>query len=152
MFFEWHLGGGSEWQGRVCLVGRSSVHRGVCLGCGTAQNVPWVVFELVRTRLGRRGQARSVGWGGQRPAHAPLGAAGKGPETLFAGHKLNDNEWHTVRVVRRGKSLQLSVDNVTVEGRWPGAWGCAAPFGVGPTTASGSLPSTAAGLSPSGVV
>lgn len=53
-------------------------------------------------------------------AHFPLGAAGKGPETLFAGHKLNDNEWHTVRVVRRGKSLQLSVDNVTVEGRWPG--------------------------------
>lgn len=52
-------------------------------------------------------------------AHSPLGAAGKGPETLFAGHKLNDNEWHTVRVVRRGKSLQLSVDNVTVEGRWP---------------------------------
>lgn len=51
------------------------------------------------------------------PAHSPLGAAGKGPETLFAGHKLNDNEWHTVRVLRRGKSLQLSVDNVTVEGR-----------------------------------
>uniref|UniRef100_A0AAQ4RIC2 Neurexin 2 n=1 Tax=Gasterosteus aculeatus aculeatus TaxID=481459 RepID=A0AAQ4RIC2_GASAC len=38
---------------------------------------------------------------------------GKGPETLFAGQKLNDNEWHTVKVVRRGKSLQLSVDNVT---------------------------------------
>lgn len=54
-------------------------------------------------------------------AHSPLGAAGKGPETLFAGHKLNDNEWHTVRVVRRGKSLQLSVDNVTVEGEWSGA-------------------------------
>ncbi|XP_037760428.1 neurexin-2-beta isoform X27 [Chelonia mydas] len=45
----------------------------------------------------------------------------KGPETLFAGHKLNDNEWHTVRVVRRGKSLQLSVDNVTVEGQMAGA-------------------------------
>lgn len=42
--------------------------------------------------------------------------AGKGPETLFAGQKLNDNEWHSVKVVRRGKSLQLSVDNVTVEG------------------------------------
>lgn len=41
---------------------------------------------------------------------------GKGPETLFAGQKLNDNEWHTVKVVRRGKNLQLSVDNVTVEG------------------------------------
>ncbi|XP_066215423.1 neurexin-2-beta isoform X19 [Saccopteryx leptura] len=48
-------------------------------------------------------------------------AAGKGPETLFAGHKLNDNEWHTVRVMRRGKSLQLSVDNVTVEGQMAGA-------------------------------
>ncbi|XP_066215507.1 neurexin-2-beta isoform X28 [Saccopteryx leptura] len=46
---------------------------------------------------------------------------GKGPETLFAGHKLNDNEWHTVRVMRRGKSLQLSVDNVTVEGQMAGA-------------------------------
>ncbi|XP_028658944.1 neurexin-2-like isoform X2 [Erpetoichthys calabaricus] len=45
----------------------------------------------------------------------------KGPETLFAGQKLNDNEWHAVRVVRRGKSLQLSVDNVTVEGQMAGA-------------------------------
>lgn len=48
----------------------------------------------------------------------PLLTTGKGPETLFAGQKLNDNEWHTVKVVRRGKSLQLSVDNVTVEGQW----------------------------------
>ncbi|XP_054997446.1 neurexin-2-beta isoform X18 [Sorex araneus] len=48
-------------------------------------------------------------------------APSKGPETLFAGHKLNDNEWHTVRVLRRGKSLQLSVDNVTVEGQMAGA-------------------------------
>uniref|UniRef100_A0A8C9TIY4 Neurexin 2 n=1 Tax=Scleropages formosus TaxID=113540 RepID=A0A8C9TIY4_SCLFO len=46
---------------------------------------------------------------------------GKGPETLFAGQKLNDNEWHSVKVVRRGKSLQLSVDNVTVEGQMTGA-------------------------------
>uniref|UniRef100_A0A3B3Q2K9 Neurexin 2 n=1 Tax=Paramormyrops kingsleyae TaxID=1676925 RepID=A0A3B3Q2K9_9TELE len=45
----------------------------------------------------------------------------KGPETLFAGQKLNDNEWHSVKVVRRGKSLQLSVDNVTVEGQMTGA-------------------------------
>ncbi|XP_074142989.1 neurexin-1-like isoform X7 [Sminthopsis crassicaudata] len=36
---------------------------------------------------------------------------GKGPETLFAGNNLNDNEWHTVRVVRRGKSLKLMVDD-----------------------------------------
>ncbi|XP_037388551.1 neurexin-1a-like isoform X13 [Pygocentrus nattereri] len=35
---------------------------------------------------------------------------GKGPETLFAGQNLNDNEWHTVRVMRRGKSLTLIVD------------------------------------------
>ncbi|XP_036286375.1 neurexin-2-beta isoform X14 [Pipistrellus kuhlii] len=48
-------------------------------------------------------------------------APSKGPETLFAGHKLNDNEWHTVRVLRRGRSLQLSVDNVTVEGQMAGA-------------------------------
>lgn len=42
---------------------------------------------------------------------------GKGPETLFAGQNLNDNEWHTVRVIRRGKSLKLSVDDLpTVEG------------------------------------
>ncbi|XP_075943179.1 neurexin-2-beta isoform X32 [Anarhichas minor] len=45
----------------------------------------------------------------------------KGPETLFAGQNLNDNEWHTVKVVRRGKSLQLSVDNITVEGHMTGA-------------------------------
>ncbi|XP_030635339.1 neurexin-2-beta isoform X5 [Chanos chanos] len=45
----------------------------------------------------------------------------KGPETLFAGQKLNDNEWHSVRVLRRGKNLQLSVDNVTVEGQMTGA-------------------------------
>ncbi|XP_049328563.1 neurexin-2 isoform X14 [Astyanax mexicanus] len=46
---------------------------------------------------------------------------GKGPETLYAGQKLNDNEWHAVKVVRRGKNLQLSVDNVTVEGQMTGA-------------------------------
>ncbi|XP_036439077.1 neurexin 2b [Colossoma macropomum] len=45
----------------------------------------------------------------------------KGPETLYAGQKLNDNEWHSVKVVRRGKNLQLSVDNVTVEGQMTGA-------------------------------
>ncbi|XP_072526620.1 neurexin-1a-like isoform X6 [Salminus brasiliensis] len=42
---------------------------------------------------------------------------GKGPETLFAGQNLNDNEWHTVRVMRRGKNLQLTVDELQpVEG------------------------------------
>ncbi|XP_059912210.1 neurexin 2a [Gadus macrocephalus] len=45
----------------------------------------------------------------------------KGPEMLVVGQKLNDNEWHTVKVVRRGKNLQLSVDNVTVEGHMTGA-------------------------------
>ncbi|XP_062864309.1 neurexin-1a-like isoform X20 [Trichomycterus rosablanca] len=45
----------------------------------------------------------------------------KGPETLFAGQNLNDNEWHTVRVMRRGKSLQLTVDDLQiVEGEIPG--------------------------------
>ncbi|XP_053541063.1 neurexin 1a isoform X6 [Ictalurus punctatus] len=37
---------------------------------------------------------------------------GKGPETIFAGQNLNDNEWHTVRVVRRGKNLKLTVDDL----------------------------------------
>ncbi|XP_014902265.1 neurexin-2-like isoform X1 [Poecilia latipinna] len=45
----------------------------------------------------------------------------KGPETLLVGEKLNDNEWHTVKVARRGKNLQLSVDNVTMEGHMTGA-------------------------------
>lgn len=43
--------------------------------------------------------------------------AGKGPETIFAGQNLNDNEWHTVRVFRRGKNLKLTVDDLPpVEG------------------------------------
>ncbi|XP_031448996.1 neurexin-3-like [Phasianus colchicus] len=46
--------------------------------------------------------------------------AGKGPETLYAGQKLNDNEWHTVRVVRRGKSLKLMVDDDVAEGTMVG--------------------------------
>ncbi|XP_032734423.1 neurexin-3 isoform X25 [Lontra canadensis] len=45
---------------------------------------------------------------------------GKGPETLYAGQKLNDNEWHTVRVVRRGKSLKLTVDDDVAEGTMVG--------------------------------
>ncbi|KAM6335442.1 neurexin 3 isoform 5-T5 [Podargus strigoides] len=45
---------------------------------------------------------------------------GKGPETLYAGQKLNDNEWHTVRVVRRGKSLKLMVDDDVAEGTMVG--------------------------------
>lgn len=42
---------------------------------------------------------------------------GKGPEVLLAGDKLNDNEWHSVKVLRRGRNLLLSVDNATVEGK-----------------------------------
>ncbi|XP_077352124.1 neurexin-1a-like isoform X22 [Festucalex cinctus] len=46
---------------------------------------------------------------------------GKGPETIFAGQNLNDNDWHTVRVFRRGKSLTLTVDDLTpVEGQMAG--------------------------------
>ncbi|XP_067845081.1 neurexin 1a isoform X8 [Heptranchias perlo] len=37
---------------------------------------------------------------------------GKGPEMLYAGQNLNDNEWHTVRVMRRGKYLKLIVDDL----------------------------------------
>ncbi|XP_054885201.1 neurexin-1a isoform X3 [Poeciliopsis prolifica] len=45
----------------------------------------------------------------------------KGPETIFAGQNLNDNEWHTVRVFRRGKSLKLMVDELPpVEGQMAG--------------------------------
>ncbi|XP_036812053.1 neurexin-1a isoform X5 [Oncorhynchus mykiss] len=47
--------------------------------------------------------------------------ASKGPETIFAGQNLNDNEWHTVRVFRRGKSLKLTVDDLQpVEGQMAG--------------------------------
>uniref|UniRef100_A0A8C2CKI1 Neurexin 2 n=1 Tax=Cyprinus carpio TaxID=7962 RepID=A0A8C2CKI1_CYPCA len=49
-----------------------------------------------------------------------LSKCGKGPEILLAGQKLNDNEWHSVKVTRRGRNLQLSVDNVTVEGQMTG--------------------------------
>ncbi|XP_046699528.1 neurexin-1a-like isoform X16 [Silurus meridionalis] len=46
---------------------------------------------------------------------------GKGPETLFTGQNLNDNEWHTVRVMRRGRSMQLAVDDLQpAEGEVPG--------------------------------
>uniref|UniRef100_A0A8C5AYH4 Neurexin 3a n=1 Tax=Gadus morhua TaxID=8049 RepID=A0A8C5AYH4_GADMO len=45
---------------------------------------------------------------------------GKGPETLYAGQKLNDNEWHTVRVVRRGKLYKLTVDDDVAEGQMAG--------------------------------
>ncbi|XP_070398475.1 neurexin-1a isoform X19 [Nothobranchius furzeri] len=46
---------------------------------------------------------------------------GKGPETIFAGQNLNDNEWHTVRVFRRGKGLKLTVDDLQpVEGQMAG--------------------------------
>ncbi|XP_063043015.1 neurexin-2-like [Engraulis encrasicolus] len=45
----------------------------------------------------------------------------KGPEVLYAGNKLNDNEWHMVKVMRRGKNLQLTVDNITAEGQMTGA-------------------------------
>ncbi|XP_053738066.1 neurexin-3b isoform X4 [Synchiropus splendidus] len=44
----------------------------------------------------------------------------KGPEVLYAGQKLNDNEWHTVRFVRRGKHLRLMVDDDVSEGQMAG--------------------------------
>uniref|UniRef100_A0A8C2X887 Neurexin 3b n=1 Tax=Cyclopterus lumpus TaxID=8103 RepID=A0A8C2X887_CYCLU len=45
---------------------------------------------------------------------------GKGPEVLYAGQKLNDNEWHSVRVVRRGKIFKLTVDDDMAEGQMAG--------------------------------
>ncbi|XP_072300750.1 neurexin 3b isoform X12 [Eucyclogobius newberryi] len=44
----------------------------------------------------------------------------KGPEVLYAGQKLNDNEWHSVRVLRRGKNFKLSVDDDMEEGEMAG--------------------------------
>ncbi|XP_057678460.1 neurexin-3b isoform X8 [Corythoichthys intestinalis] len=44
----------------------------------------------------------------------------KGPEALYAGQKLNDNEWHSVRVVRRGKNIKLIVDDDMAEGQMAG--------------------------------
>uniref|UniRef100_A0A8C4QHF6 Neurexin 3a n=1 Tax=Eptatretus burgeri TaxID=7764 RepID=A0A8C4QHF6_EPTBU len=35
----------------------------------------------------------------------------KGPEVMHAGRDLNDDQWHTVQVVRRGKLITLSVDD-----------------------------------------
>ncbi|XP_056872584.1 neurexin 3b isoform X16 [Takifugu flavidus] len=45
---------------------------------------------------------------------------GKGPEVLYAGQKLNDNEWHSVRVSRRGKNFKLIVDDDMAEGQMAG--------------------------------
>ncbi|KAM6965537.1 neurexin-3b-like isoform 7-T7 [Aplochiton taeniatus] len=45
---------------------------------------------------------------------------GKGPEVLYAGQKLNDNDWHSVRVVRRGKNFKLTVDEDMAEGQMAG--------------------------------
>ncbi|XP_063758274.1 neurexin 3b isoform X8 [Eleginops maclovinus] len=44
----------------------------------------------------------------------------KGPEVLYAGQKLNDNEWHSVRVIRRGKNFKLTVDEDMAEGQMAG--------------------------------
>ncbi|XP_067240750.1 neurexin 3b isoform X4 [Chanodichthys erythropterus] len=44
----------------------------------------------------------------------------KGPETLYAGQKVNDNDWHSVRVMRRGKNLRLMVDDDVAEGQMNG--------------------------------
>ncbi|XP_038141007.1 neurexin 3b isoform X11 [Cyprinodon tularosa] len=44
----------------------------------------------------------------------------KGPEVLYAGQKLNDNEWHSVRVIRRGKNFKLIVDDDMAEGQMVG--------------------------------
>ncbi|XP_074541056.1 neurexin 3b isoform X11 [Halichoeres trimaculatus] len=44
----------------------------------------------------------------------------KGPEVLYAGQKLNDNEWHSVRVLRRGKNFKLTVDEDMAEGQMAG--------------------------------
>ncbi|XP_064781069.1 neurexin-3b-like isoform X5 [Oncorhynchus masou masou] len=45
---------------------------------------------------------------------------GKGPEILYAGQKLNNYDWHSVRVVRRGKNFKLTVDEDMAEGQMAG--------------------------------
>ncbi|XP_075926911.1 neurexin-1-like isoform X23 [Petromyzon marinus] len=45
---------------------------------------------------------------------------GKGPEILYAGKHLNDNVWHTVQVIRRGKTLKLTVDGTSADGLMDG--------------------------------
>uniref|UniRef100_A0AAZ3P615 Neurexin-3b n=1 Tax=Oncorhynchus tshawytscha TaxID=74940 RepID=A0AAZ3P615_ONCTS len=44
----------------------------------------------------------------------------KGPEILYAGQKLNNYDWHSVRVVRRGKNFKLTVDEDMAEGTMAG--------------------------------
>ncbi|XP_021467937.1 neurexin-3 isoform X7 [Oncorhynchus mykiss] len=44
----------------------------------------------------------------------------KGPEILYAGQKLNNYDWHSVRVVRRGKNFKLTVDEDMAEGQMAG--------------------------------
>ncbi|XP_032819700.2 neurexin-1-like isoform X4 [Petromyzon marinus] len=44
----------------------------------------------------------------------------KGPEILYAGKHLNDNVWHTVQVIRRGKTLKLTVDGTSADGLMDG--------------------------------
>ncbi|XP_042602575.1 neurexin-3b isoform X17 [Cyprinus carpio] len=44
----------------------------------------------------------------------------KGPETLYAGQKVNDNDWHSVKVMRRGKNIKLMVDDDVAEGQMNG--------------------------------
>lgn len=51
-----------------------------------------------------------------RPFTNQPSSSGKGPEVLYAGQKVNDNEWHSVRVSRRGKNLKLIVDDDVAEG------------------------------------
>lgn len=36
---------------------------------------------------------------------------GDGEKVLFAGHGLNDNQWHTLRISRRGRSMKMRVDD-----------------------------------------
>ncbi|XP_026119439.1 neurexin-3b isoform X3 [Carassius auratus] len=44
----------------------------------------------------------------------------KGPETLYAGQKVNDNNWHSVKVMRRDKNIKLMVDDDVAEGQMNG--------------------------------
>ena len=40
-------------------------------------------------------------------------------QTLVSGQALDDERWHTLRLRRRGQTVELSVDNGTkVRGKW----------------------------------
>ena len=88
------------------------------LGCFFAPGLPdWARFP--RPHLAQSGNPGCDPAPSLAPPPSLINApysSGKGPEVIYAGQKLNDNEWHAVRVVRRGKHFKLTVDEDVAEG------------------------------------